>query len=104
MLFNDIFNAGKPETVSQTLCCCKNAAEFAELFLRGEICKRDIEPAAIHVHINTDEPVLRRESHACIDCIVEQISENAAQVNFGYFKFHGNMCINADIDFPCFCK
>lgn len=84
MLFNDVLNAGKSEAVPQTLCCCKNAAEFAELFLRGEICERDIEPAALHVHINTDEPVLRRKSHACIDCIVEQISENAAQVNFGY--------------------
>ena len=48
---------------------------------------------ALHIHIDTNEPLFLRQLHTCFDGIVKKIADDAAQINLRGFQLDGNMGI-----------
>ena len=64
-----------------------------QLLICGEVGEGNIELGALHIHIDTNEPLFLRQLHTCFDGIVKKIADDAAQINLRGFQLDGNMGI-----------
>ena len=69
-----------------------------QLLSGGEVCEGDIKLRALHVHVHADEPVLFRQGHARFNGIIEEIAENAAEIELRHFELYGNVRVGLHRD------
>ena len=80
--------------------------DFAYLYhflRRSEICEGYVKLGIFHVHVHADHALVFRKGQTCFDSIVEEVANDAAQVQLGHFQFHRDMgiYINRNLLGPC---
>ena len=84
------------------------AAEQPSLLLHflpgGKIGEGDVELGVFHIHIDPDEALILRQLHAGLNGVVEEIAEDAAEVNFRGLQPDGDVGIRRYLDALRLCK
>lgn len=81
----------RPKPCPSPFVVRKRPPGLFQLLSGGEVCEGDIKLRALHVHVHADEPVLFRQGHACFNGIIEEIAENAAEIELRHFELYGDV-------------
>ena len=90
--------------MSFALGTAKQRSFLFHLLTGCKVGKGNIELCIFHIHIHTDQALVRRELHACLNGIIKEIPNDAAQINFRGLQLDGNVCICYDLNFFRFRK
>ena len=82
------------------LCAAEQTAQLRELFSGSEVGEGYVQLGVLHIHIDPDEALLRRQMLACFDGVIEQVADNAAQVQLGERQLHWDENIRYDLNLP----
>ncbi len=84
----------RPSRAPRPSWCGSARRSFSSFFPAVKFSEGNIKLRALHVHVHADEPVLFRQSHARFNGIIEEIAENAAEIELHILSFTG-MCASA---------
>ena len=101
---HDGVNPLQTEAMTRALGGLKAAANLPKLFPGGKVGKGDVQLGALHVHVHPDQPLLLRQGEACLDGVVKEVADNAAQVYFRKLQLHGDVGVGVDRNALGFCQ
>ena len=58
------------------------------------------ERGPLHIHVHPDHPLFLRQGHACLHGVIEQVADDAAQVQLRHFQLHRDVSVHLRRDVP----
>ena len=102
---DDLVDVDQPETVPLVgFGGAEAPTDLALLAARGSVGERDVQLRALHAHIHANHAIGFRQPVVGLDRVVEQVAEDAAQIEFRNAQLDRNMGVHAHVDAMRLCK
>ena len=101
---HDGVDADKTEAMPLALGAAEQPSLLLHFLPGGKIGEGDVELGIFHIHIDPDEALVLRQLHAGLNGVVEEIAEDAAEIDLRGLQPDGDVGIGRDLDALRLCK